>query len=88
MILKCKHSILQSSWTKQAAEVDSSQAASPWDQVTECPDSTCAQVIRSNAENSGNRKVHVAATKDCQEEKQPGTNGFFFPNLSAVFVLP
>nr|GLL34593.1 two-component response regulator-like APRR7 isoform X2 [Ipomoea trifida] len=69
----------QSSWTKQAAEVDSSQAVSPWDQVTECPDSTCAQVIRWSAENSGNRKVHVAATKDCQEEKQPDNTKCKYP---------
>ncbi|KAH6762400.1 hypothetical protein C2S52_019833 [Perilla frutescens var. hirtella] len=51
----------QSSWTKQAAEVDSSQALSPMDQVAECPDSTCAQVIRSNAEHSDNKKVHISA---------------------------
>ncbi|PIN08046.1 hypothetical protein CDL12_19391 [Handroanthus impetiginosus] len=46
----------QSSWTKQAVEVDSSPALSPIDQVAECPDSTCAQVIRPHAENSGNKR--------------------------------
>ncbi|OAY42602.1 two-component response regulator-like APRR7 isoform X3 [Manihot esculenta] len=44
----------QSSWTKQAVEVDSPRPVSPWDQIAECPDSTCAQVIHSNAEISDN----------------------------------
>ncbi|XP_021732694.1 two-component response regulator-like PRR73 [Chenopodium quinoa] len=35
----------QSSWTKRAAEVDSPQRPSAWDQGTDPPDSTCAQVI-------------------------------------------
>ncbi|KAJ8538323.1 hypothetical protein K7X08_014863 [Anisodus acutangulus] len=36
----------QSSWTKQAVEVDSSQAVSPCNQAPERGDSICAQVIR------------------------------------------
>lgn len=35
----------QSSWTKRAAEVESPQRPSAWDQATDPPDSTCAQVI-------------------------------------------
>ncbi|KAK8330297.1 hypothetical protein V6Z12_A11G386200 [Gossypium hirsutum] len=45
----------QSSWTKQAAEIESPRPVSPQDRVAECPDSTCAQVIHSNAEASGNK---------------------------------
>ncbi|CAK8571537.1 unnamed protein product [Lathyrus sativus] len=40
----------QSSWTQRAVEVDSPKSGSQWDQITECPDSTCAQVFHSNAE--------------------------------------
>ncbi|XVE61770.1 hypothetical protein DITRI_Ditri06bG0066500 [Diplodiscus trichospermus] len=57
----------QSSWTKQAVEVDSPRPVSPWDRVAECPDSTCAQVIHSNAEASGNKWVPVTAARGCQE---------------------
>ncbi|XP_022767432.1 two-component response regulator-like APRR7 isoform X2 [Durio zibethinus] len=57
----------QSSWTKQAVEVDSPCPVSPWDQFVECPDSTCAQVIHSNAEVSGNKWVPVTAARGCQE---------------------
>ncbi|XVF07991.1 hypothetical protein REPUB_Repub06bG0186800 [Reevesia pubescens] len=60
----------QSSWTKQAVEVDSPRPVSPWDQVAECPDSTCAQVIHSNAEVSENKWVPVAAARGCQEQDE------------------
>ncbi|KAL0409862.1 UNVERIFIED_CONTAM: Two-component response regulator-like APRR7 [Sesamum latifolium] len=63
--------ILQSSWTKQAVEVDSSQALSPMDQVAECQDSTCAQVIRSNAEHSDNKKEQLIAAKEGHAQKRP-----------------
>ncbi|KAJ1391305.1 Signal transduction response regulator, receiver domain [Sesbania bispinosa] len=59
----------QSSWTKRAVEVDSPKPVSQWDQITECPDSTCAQVVHSNAEICGNKVVPVA-TKECQEQKE------------------
>ncbi|KAL0375140.1 UNVERIFIED_CONTAM: Two-component response regulator-like APRR7 [Sesamum radiatum] len=61
----------QSSWTKQAVEVDSSQALSPMDQVAECQDSTCAQVIRSNAEHSDNKKEQLIAAKAGHAQKRP-----------------
>ncbi|KAK4419150.1 Two-component response regulator-like APRR7 [Sesamum alatum] len=61
----------QSSWTKQAVEVDSSQALSPMDQVAECQDSTCAQVIRSNAEHSDDKQVQLIAAKEGHAQKQP-----------------
>ncbi|KAK8713792.1 hypothetical protein V6N13_149001 [Hibiscus sabdariffa] len=60
----------QSSWTKQAAEVDSPRPVSHRDRVAERPDSTCAQVIHSNAEVSGNIRVPVTAARECQERDE------------------
>ncbi|KAE8720344.1 Two-component response regulator-like APRR7 [Hibiscus syriacus] len=60
----------QSSWTKQAAEVDSPCPVSHRDRVAEHPDSTCAQVIHSNAEVSGNIRVPVTAARECQERDE------------------
>ncbi|KAJ9184211.1 hypothetical protein P3X46_003959 [Hevea brasiliensis] len=67
----------QSSWTKQAVEIDSPQSVSPWDQVAECPDSTCAQVVHSNAEISGDNQAPVITIKKCedQEEQLENTTG-------------
>lgn len=59
--------LLQSSWTKQAAEIESPRPVSSQDQVAECRDSTCAQVIHSNAEASGNKGVPATAARGCQE---------------------
>ncbi|KAK7267590.1 hypothetical protein RIF29_20268 [Crotalaria pallida] len=59
----------QSSWTKQAVEVDSPKPTSQWDQIAECPDSTCAQVVHSNAEICGNKVVSLA-TKESTEQKE------------------
>lgn len=63
----------QSSWTKQAVEVDSPQVMSPGDKKDECLDSTCAQFIRSNAEISGNKKVLTSVAGEVDEKKQPDT---------------
>ncbi|KAH9671928.1 Two-component response regulator-like APRR7 [Citrus sinensis] len=60
----------QSSWTKKAEEVDSPRHMSPSDQLAECPDSTCAQVIHSNAEITGSRRVPVTAAKECQDHEE------------------
>ncbi|KAE8689756.1 Two-component response regulator-like APRR7 [Hibiscus syriacus] len=60
----------QNSWTKQAVEVDSPHLVSPSDKVAECPDSTCAQVVHSNAEVSGNKGVPVAAARGFQERDE------------------
>lgn len=43
---------------------------SPSDQLAECPDSTCAQVIHSNAEITGSRRVPVTAAKECQDHEE------------------
>ncbi|KAK7345618.1 hypothetical protein VNO77_16225 [Canavalia gladiata] len=59
----------QSSWTKRAIEVDSPKPVSQWDQIAECPDSTLAQVVHSNAEILGNKVVPLAA-KECPEQKE------------------
>ncbi|KAK7393598.1 hypothetical protein VNO78_22156 [Psophocarpus tetragonolobus] len=59
----------QSSWTKRAIEVDSPKPVSQWDQIAECPDSTCAQVVHSNAEIGGNKVVLLAA-KECPEQNE------------------
>ncbi|XP_048236098.1 two-component response regulator-like APRR7 isoform X2 [Ricinus communis] len=60
----------QSSWTKQAVEVDSPRPVSPMDQVAECPDSTCAQVIHSNAEVSGTKQTPIITAKECEEQEE------------------
>lgn len=51
-------------------EVDSPRHMSPSDQLAECPDSTCAQVIHSNAEITGSRRVPVTAAKECQDHEE------------------
>ncbi|XP_044497710.1 two-component response regulator-like APRR7 isoform X2 [Mangifera indica] len=59
----------QSSWTKQV-EFDSPRPISPCNQVAECPDSTCAQVIHSNAEVSDNRRIPMTEAKECHEHEE------------------
>ncbi|KAI3748375.1 hypothetical protein L6452_11403 [Arctium lappa] len=57
----------QSSWTKQAVEPESPEAASPCDQIAEHPDSTCGLVIRP---------VQTHATKDSNDQEvQPYNSG-------------
>ncbi|KAL7092019.1 hypothetical protein ACP275_12G139700 [Erythranthe tilingii] len=56
----------QSSWTKQAVEVDSLRSMSPIDQVAQ----SHAQVIRPNTENSGNKRVDFAVMGG-HEQSQP-----------------
>ncbi|KAI4300214.1 hypothetical protein L6164_033613 [Bauhinia variegata] len=58
----------QSSWTKQAVEVESPKPVSQWHHIAECPDSTCAQVVHSNAEVCWN--TMVLSTKECPEQKE------------------
>ncbi|GER54327.1 unnamed protein product [Striga asiatica] len=61
----------QSSWTKRAVEADSSQALSPIDNVAQCPDSTCAQVIHSNAEHSDCNRVQLRAAREGHGQQLP-----------------
>ncbi|KAK9284061.1 hypothetical protein L1049_012321 [Liquidambar formosana] len=58
----------QSSWTKRAVEVDSPQPMSPWEQLADPPDSTCAPVIHSRPEAYGNNWEFMTATRECQEQ--------------------
>ncbi|KAK1563090.1 hypothetical protein Q3G72_022165 [Acer saccharum] len=58
----------QSSWTKKAVEVDRPRPKSSCDRVSECPDSTCAQVIHSTEKISGNYMVPMTAARECQEQ--------------------
>ncbi|XP_058109973.1 two-component response regulator-like PRR37 isoform X2 [Magnolia sinica] len=60
----------QSSWTKRAIEVDSPQPMSPWDQLAEPHDSTCAQVIHPKPETFCNEWVPMTAIRNCQESKE------------------
>ncbi|KAJ0021722.1 hypothetical protein Pint_32263 [Pistacia integerrima] len=62
--------ILQSSWTKKAAEVDSPQLLSPSCHLTDAPDSICAQVIHTKPESFSNGWVHVSETKDGHEQNE------------------
>ncbi|KAL5711155.1 hypothetical protein ACHQM5_021644 [Ranunculus cassubicifolius] len=58
----------QSSWTKRAVEVDSPRLMSPWNQLAEPQDSTCAQVIHSKSESIGKEWMPIGAKKECQED--------------------
>lgn len=62
---------LQSSWTKQAIEVESPRtvSVSAWNQEHERPDSTCAQVVHSNGDAFVNN-VPPVLTTECQVQKK------------------
>lgn len=62
--------ILQSSWTKRAAEVESPQAISPQDQMADAPDSSCAQVIHTKPEKFSNRWLRTTETQECPEQDE------------------
>ncbi|XP_062117062.1 two-component response regulator-like APRR7 isoform X2 [Humulus lupulus] len=57
----------QSSWTKQAVEVDSPRQMYSLSQI---PDSTCALVVHSNAEMHGIKLVNASSRKECQAQKE------------------
>ncbi|KAK4366546.1 hypothetical protein RND71_014426 [Anisodus tanguticus] len=59
----------ESSWSKRAVEVDSPQTMSPWNELTDPPDSTCAQVIHSRPEARSATWVPANATRECLNEK-------------------
>uniref|UniRef100_A0A2P2LFQ3 Two-component response regulator-like APRR7 n=1 Tax=Rhizophora mucronata TaxID=61149 RepID=A0A2P2LFQ3_RHIMU len=65
----------QSSWTKQALKVDSPHPVSSWNCIAECLDSTCAQVIHSNAELSGSKQVPLTTKRECHEQEGKSENG-------------
>ena len=69
---------MQSSWTKQPIEDDSSQAASPICHVADCPSSVHAHVNRPIAESSSNKRVHITAKMEDQEEEKSGNEFLYF----------
>lgn len=59
---------IQSSWSKRAVEVDSTKAMSPWDQLADPPDSTCAQVVHTRHETISNYWAPTTASRECDGE--------------------
>lgn len=66
---------MQTSWTKQAVEVDSSPAVCSRDQRAECADNTCTLVIHSNNGVSGNKWVPMTPSRESQEQDVHGMHG-------------
>ncbi|OMO91401.1 hypothetical protein COLO4_18397 [Corchorus olitorius] len=60
----------QSSWTRRAAEAESSQPMSSSNQLPDAPDSTCAQAIHVKPEKCGIRWVCQTEIKECQEQHE------------------
>ncbi|CAK9155104.1 unnamed protein product [Ilex paraguariensis] len=63
-----KDTLVKSSWSKKAAEVDSPQPMLPWDQLADPPDSTCAQFISLMPEAFSNNWVPRADKVDCHKQ--------------------
>ncbi|MCD9645284.1 Two-component response regulator-like [Datura stramonium] len=59
----------QNSWSKRTVEVNSPQPMSPWDELADPPDSTCAQVIHSRPEALSATWVPANATRECLNDK-------------------
>ncbi|KAK7822403.1 two-component response regulator-like aprr7 [Quercus suber] len=79
----------QSSWTKRAVEVDSPQPMSPWEQLADAPDSTCARVIHSRPEAFGNNWVPVEHEEHDDEFGMHGfaSNNNILTSNSAISLL-
>ncbi|XP_021278124.1 two-component response regulator-like APRR3 [Herrania umbratica] len=60
----------QGSWTKRAAEAESSQPTSSSNQLPDAPDSTCAQVVHVKPEKCRTQWVRVTKTKERQKQHQ------------------
>lgn len=52
--------------------MDSPKPVSEWDKITEGPDSTCAQVVHSNAEICEDKMVPMATKEYPEQEEQHG----------------
>ncbi|XP_042475340.1 two-component response regulator-like PRR73 isoform X2 [Macadamia integrifolia] len=59
----------QSTWAKQAVEVDSPQPMSLWNQIADPPGSTCAQIIHPKTEAFDNEGP-VTTKRDCEEQDE------------------
>lgn len=60
----------QSSWTKRAAEAESPQRVSSWDQLADPPDSTCAQVIYPRHEAFASSWLPAPMVEDGGQDNQ------------------
>ncbi|KAB2028467.1 hypothetical protein ES319_D05G101200v1 [Gossypium barbadense] len=60
----------QSSWTKRAAEGESSQLMSSLNRFPDAPNSTCAQVVHVKHEKCGSPWTCVTRRKECQEQHE------------------
>ncbi|KAA3489583.1 two-component response regulator-like APRR3 [Gossypium australe] len=60
----------QSSWTKRAAEGESSQPMSSLNRFPDAPNSTCAQVVHVKHEKCGSQWTCVTQRKECQEQHE------------------
>lgn len=88
MSIDCNISFQQSSWSKRAVVVDSPQPMSPWDDLADPPDSTCAQVIHSRPEAHSSNLVPVNATRKAQKcDDDPGSMTFQQDKLLHLFAL-
>ncbi|XP_024024238.1 two-component response regulator-like APRR7 isoform X2 [Morus notabilis] len=65
----------QSSWTKQAVEVDSPRQMSSCEQTAECPDSNFARVVHPNAETGSDKLVSATARNERPEQKEKIDDG-------------
>lgn len=62
--------VMQSSWTKRAADVDSPQRMSNPDQLADPPDSTCALVIHPATETFCKDQVPTHLTREKQSKRE------------------
>lgn len=62
--------IMQSSYTKQSVGIDSRQAISPSDPLTDPPNSTCAKVIQPNSEIFSKELGNMATDRSCQAQNE------------------
>lgn len=60
----------QTSWTKRAVEIESPPPRSPWEELADPPDSTCAQVIHSRPEAFASSWVPTPAEEHGERENQ------------------
>ncbi|KAI3799485.1 hypothetical protein L1987_34783 [Smallanthus sonchifolius] len=83
----------QSSWTKQGVEPESPEAASPCDQITEHPDSTCGLVIRPRRDfneqeddgaNTIDTAIHISRNSEMQIEEVPIKHNGIKQNIHQV----
>ncbi|GMI92073.1 hypothetical protein HRI_002876600 [Hibiscus trionum] len=59
----------ESSWTKRAAEAESSQPMASISRFPNAPDSTCAQVVHAKHDKCGSPWTRLTETKECKEQQ-------------------